>query len=226
MLKIRLGKLYILSNIAGRRNSRSASVFFHFFFAATLPSGGASKYYLYPLAYCTFTLVEILFFTIATMVPAFIDGDIQGVVCKTLKTFTDARGWLTEVFRSDEWPSELHPTMVYISETLPGVARGPHEHKDQTDYFAFIGPGNFLLYLWDARPQSPTFGHRLKLPAGQDNKQVVIVPPGVVHAYQNVGSIPGWVFNGPNRLYAGEGRREPVDEIRHEKDANSPYLID
>ena len=42
----------------------------------------------------------------------------------------------------------------------------------------------------------------------------VWIPPGVVHAYRNVGTIPGLVFNSPNRLYAGYGKREPVDEIR------------
>jgi dTDP-4-dehydrorhamnose 3,5-epimerase len=54
----------------------------------------------------------------------------------------------------------------------------------------------------------------------------VIVPPGVVHAYRNVGTIAGWVFNAPNRLYAGPGKREPVDEIRHENQAESLYRLD
>jgi len=34
------------------------------------------------------------------------------------------------------------------------------------------------------------------------------------------------VINCPNRLYAGEGRREPVDEIRHEDDANTIFRMD
>jgi dTDP-4-dehydrorhamnose 3,5-epimerase len=48
----------------------------------------------------------------------------------------------------------------------------------------------------------------------------------VVHAYKNVSQLPGWVFNAPNRLYAGPGRREPVDEIRHEDKMGSPYPLD
>ena len=52
------------------------------------------------------------------------------------------------------------------------------------------------------------------------------IPPGVVHAYRNVSDIPGWVFNAPNRLYAGQGKQEPVDEIRHELAADSPYKVD
>jgi dTDP-4-dehydrorhamnose 3,5-epimerase len=46
---------------------------------------------------------------------------------------------------------------------------------------------------------------------------VVTVPPGVVHGYTNVSDEDAWVVNFPNRLYAGAGKREPVDEIRHEE---------
>ena len=156
----------------------------------------------------------------------FLDGPIEGVICRPLLAHTDQRGWLTELYRDDELSAEHRPAMAYVSETLPGVARGPHEHVDQTDYFAFIGPGEFVVYLWDARPDSPTRGHRMKTPVGQSNRQCVIVPPGVIHAYKNVGSTPGWVFNAPNRLYAGPGKRDPVDEIRHEDQVDSVYRLD
>lgn len=156
----------------------------------------------------------------------FLDGPIDGVVFRPISTHKDHRGWLAELYREDELPAEQHPVMAYVSETLPGVARGPHEHVDQTDYFAFIGPGDFLLYLWDARPDSPTRGRRMKTVVGQSNPQSVVVPPGVVHAYKNVAESPGWVFNGPNRLYAGPGKREPVDEVRHENRPDSPFQLD
>ncbi len=156
----------------------------------------------------------------------FSDGPIDGVTFRPLAAHADHRGWLVELYREDELPAAEHPTMAYVSETLPGVARGPHEHVDQTDYFAFIGPGEFLLYLWDARRASPTFGRRMRVAVGQSNRQCVVVPPGVVHAYKNVGPTPGWVFNAPNRLYAGPGKRERVDEIRHEDQAESQFRLD
>jgi dTDP-4-dehydrorhamnose 3,5-epimerase len=156
----------------------------------------------------------------------FVDGPIDGVVLKALMPHHDHRGWLLELYRNDELPPDYCPVMAYVSETLPGATRGPHEHAAQADYFAFMGPGEFMLYLWDARPHSPTHGFRMKLALGEKNKQVVIVPPGVVHAYQNIGTVPGWVFNGPNRLYAGPGKREPVDETRYENQPGSPYLLD
>ena len=157
---------------------------------------------------------------------AFVDGRIDGVILAPLTPHCDHRGWLLEIYREDQLPAEYHPVMAYVSETLPGEVRGPHEHVEQTDYFAFMGPGDFLLCLWDSRGDSPTRGHRMKVVVGESNRQGVLVPPGVVHAYQNVGAVPGWVFNAPNRLYAGVGKREPVDEIRHEGRPDSPYRLD
>ncbi|HVX15477.1 MAG TPA: dTDP-4-dehydrorhamnose 3,5-epimerase family protein [Pirellulales bacterium] len=151
---------------------------------------------------------------------------LEGVVFKPLKRFNDARGWLIELFRQDELAGADWPQMAYVSQTLPGIARGPHEHVEQSDYFAFVGPGDFKLYLWDARPHSPTHGQRHACVVGESNMQAVIIPPGVVHAYKNISAVSGWVFNCPNRLYAGEGRKHPVDEIRHEDKAGSLYLLD
>ena len=156
----------------------------------------------------------------------FHEGTIDGVLIRPLGRFADARGWLIELFRHDELQPADYPAMAYVSQTLPGVTRGPHEHRQQTDHFGFVGPGDFKLYLWDTRPGSPTLGTRQTLIAGESNPQAVIVPPGVVHAYRNVSQIAGLVFNCPNCLYAGEGHREPVDEIRHEDLAGSPYVLD
>ena len=54
----------------------------------------------------------------------------------------------------------------------------------------------------------------------------MIIPPGVVHAYQNVDDMPGLLLNFPNQLYRGPQRQEPVDEIRHEEDPFSPFKVD
>ena len=152
--------------------------------------------------------------------------EIEDVIIRELKRYTDHRGWLIELFRQDELDKELFPVMSYISETKPGIARGPHEHVDQTDYFGFIGPSDFDLYLWDNRENSPTYKKKVVVRLGSSKPAVAIVPPGVVHAYRNVGDVPGIVFNAPNRLFAGEGKKEPVDEIRHEDDSDSQFKLD
>jgi dTDP-4-dehydrorhamnose 3,5-epimerase len=156
----------------------------------------------------------------------FREGTIADVIWKPLRKFTDARGWLCELFRHDELPEQWHPVMCYISMTEPGIARGPHEHVDQADYFCFIGPSNFKMYLWDNRRSSPTYEVRQTDVVGIDKPMALVVPPGVIHAYKNVGGQQGIVFNAPNRLFKGQGRNEPVDEIRHEDDQGSRYQLD
>jgi len=63
------------------------------------------------------------------------------------------------------------------------------------------------------------------LVVGQENPSVVLVPAGVVHAYQNIGDTDGIVINCPNKLYRGPGRKEEVDEIRHENDGNTIFRM-
>lgn len=162
----------------------------------------------------------------APTVEVFQPGEIHDVVIRPLRRFHDRRGWLSELFRHDELAAEFFPVMAYISSTNPGVTRGPHEHLDQADLFCFLGPSNFKLRMWDNRPDSTTYRNVTTLVAGEDNPQAVIIPKGVVHAYQNVGATDGIVINCPNRLYMGEQRREKIDEIRHEDDPDTIFRMD
>jgi len=155
----------------------------------------------------------------------FVVGDIDDVLVNPLKKFQDDRGWLAELFRHDDLPEEFYPAMAYISFTKPGVQRGPHEHVFQADLFCFIGPSTFNIRLWDTRRESRTFNNMMSLFAGDENPAAVIVPKGVVHGYKNVGIVDGMVINCPNRLFMGDGKREPVDEIRHEDDPETIYKM-
>jgi dTDP-4-dehydrorhamnose 3,5-epimerase len=152
-------------------------------------------------------------------------GKVEGVSWRSLRAHHDSRGWLCELFRQDEMPADVQPAMAYLSETLPGATRGPHEHLQQTDYFCFFGPAAFKLYLWDNRLESPTYlCHEIAI-LNPSLPLTVVIPPGVVHAYRNVGDSAGLVVNCPNRLYRGDGRNDPVDEIRHEDDPHSVFQL-
>ena len=140
--------------------------------------------------------------------------NLPGVSLRPLKKFADSRGWLMEVFRDDELPEGFEPAMGYLSVTHPGVARGPHEHVHQTDLFIFLN-GSYELHLWENRPGHPECYEVHH--CGEESPTFVTVPPGVVHAYRNVGSSDAFVLNFPDKLYAGWGKKEPVDEIRHEE---------
>jgi dTDP-4-dehydrorhamnose 3,5-epimerase len=148
---------------------------------------------------------------------------MDSVIIKKLNRFDDDRGWLAEIFRNDE--TDFVPAMGYVSKTLPGVVRGPHEHHAQSDCFIFTGPGEFDLYLWDRRESSSTNGEHSVTRVGENNPTLVIVPPGVVHGYKCVSEIPAYSINLPDTLYRGKNKSEEVDEIRWEHDPNSPYKI-
>jgi len=156
----------------------------------------------------------------------FIEASIRDVAVYDLKKYFDERGWLAELFRHDELDGEFFPVMSYISFTRPGVQRGPHEHVDQADLFCFIGPSTFKLRMWDNRETSQTFNCAMTLLVGEENPKAVVVPKGVVHGYKNVGPVDGMVINCPNRLYMGAGKREPIDEIRHEDEPDTKYVLD
>jgi dTDP-4-dehydrorhamnose 3,5-epimerase len=160
------------------------------------------------------------------MVEVFKPGEIAGVVVRDLRRFTDERGWLTELFRNDEVEKEFHPVMAYISATKSGVTRGPHEHTDQADLFAFIGPSDFKIRMWDLRPGSETRNNVMTLVVGESNPKSILVPAGVIHGYRNVGGKDGIVINCPNQLYMGLNKSEAVDEIRHEDEPNSIFRMD
>jgi len=138
---------------------------------------------------------------------------IEGVIIRKLCRHTDARGWLTELFREDELPPDFRPSMGYISVTHPGMARGPHEHREQADAFCFLS-GTYRLHLWENRA-----GHAKRSEVfivGEADPTFVLIPAGVVHGYRNIGQEDAFVLNFPNRLYGGWQRKDVVDEIRYE----------
>jgi len=157
---------------------------------------------------------------------------IDQVIVRPLIRHIDTRGYLTELWREDE-AGLPRPAMMYLSWTMAGVARGLHLHAGrhykpstedprlidqvapdaQSDYFLFNGPGNFRVVIFDARTQSPTFKHLMDFVVGEDNPALVIVPPGTWHGYMALERC-GMVINCPDQLYAGPGRKLPVDEER------------
>lgn len=148
---------------------------------------------------------------------------IKGVEIVDLNVYIDERGWLVEAFRNDMISLLGYvPAMAYVSFTKHEVVRGPHEHREQSDLFAFTGPGDFELSLWDNRDLSR---EQMKLIVGHCNPKAVLIPPGVVHGYKALTSPGSFSINLPDRLYRGFGKLEEVDEIRHENDPNSPFKI-
>jgi dTDP-4-dehydrorhamnose 3,5-epimerase len=150
---------------------------------------------------------------------------LPGVRVEALPVFHDSRGSLHELYRSDEIPAEFKPVMACCSWSTPGVTRGPHQHVMQDDYFTFAGPSDFNVYLWDDRGGSAKAERGWLIRTGAQAPSRIYVPRGVVHAYRNTGNADGLVVTVTSLLFKGEGRRDPVDEIRHELNPNSPYKV-
>ncbi len=148
---------------------------------------------------------------------------INDLIVKNLIKYKDERGFLIEIFRNDE--IDFKVAMSYLSVTKAGISRGPHEHREQSDYFVFPGPGKFNLYLWDNRPESSSYREKMIIEVGEDNPCLVVVPPGIVHGYKCISKNEALSINLPNKLYKGQDKKEEIDEIRWEEMEDSPFKI-
>src|SRR5512139_3200801 len=102
---------------------------------------------------------------------------IDGVKIKVLKVIPDERGRLMEMLRADD---ELFIKFgqVYLTSAYPGVVKGWHYHKEQTDNMVVV-KGMMKIVLYDARPGSPTHREVNEFFMGEHNPLLLQIPPFV-----------------------------------------------
>jgi dTDP-4-dehydrorhamnose 3,5-epimerase len=143
---------------------------------------------------------------------------IDGVKVRQLRFIPDERGYLMEILRSD-WREFERFGQVYVTAAYPGVVKGWHYHKLQTDHFVCIH-GMAKVVLYDRREGSPTHGEVNEFFIGERNPSLVKIPPEVVHGFKGVGQGVALIVNVPTELYNYE---EP-DEYRLPYDTEEiPY---
>src|SRR5207253_8155642 len=81
---------------------------------------------------------------------------IDGVKVRPLKPIHDERGYLMEMLRSD-WPEFTRFGQVYVTIGYPGIVKGWHFHKVQTDNFIVVR-GQAKVVCYDNRDGSKTKG--------------------------------------------------------------------
>jgi dTDP-4-dehydrorhamnose 3,5-epimerase len=133
---------------------------------------------------------------------------IDGVKVKDLKVIPDERGRVMEILRSDE-PLFQKFGQVYMTTAYPGVVKGWHYHKVQTDFFTCIA-GMMKLVLYDRREDSPTKGELNEFFLGVHGPKLVTIPPGVLHGFKCVSETEAVVINVPTEVY----HRGGPDEFR------------
>jgi len=143
---------------------------------------------------------------------------IKGVKIKKLKVIPDERGRLMEMLRSDD---ELFITFgqVYLTTAYPGVVKGWHYHKKQTDNMVVV-KGMMKIVLYDGRDESSTKGEVNEFFMGIHNALLLQIPPFVFHGFKCIGEEEAMVVNCPTAPF----NYEDPDEFRvdpHENDI--PY---
>ena len=143
---------------------------------------------------------------------------IEGVNVKALKVIADERGYLMEMMRADD-PFFQRFGQSYVSVAYPGVVKGWHYHKVQTDHFVIV-KGMMKVVLYDARDGSPTKGLINEFFMGEKNPILVTIPPGVVHGMKGIGTEPAMLVNVPTEMY----QYDKPDEFRIDPNSKDiPY---
>ena len=124
---------------------------------------------------------------------------IDGVKVKQLKMVPDERGFVMEMLRSDDEIFEGFG-QVYLSVAYPGVVKGWHYHKLQTDYFTIV-KGMMKVVLYDQRKDSQTYGQINEFFMGELRPMLLVIPPYVVHGMKAIGAEPGYLINCPTLPY-------------------------
>jgi dTDP-4-dehydrorhamnose 3,5-epimerase len=146
---------------------------------------------------------------------------IEGVKVKKLKVIPDERGRLMEILRCDDDFFQKFG-QVYMTTAYPGVVKGWHYHKKQSDNMAVV-KGMMKIVLYDSRKDSTTFGEVNEIFAGIHNPVLVHIPPFVYHGFKCISEEEAIVVNTPTEVY---NYKEP-DEFRmpaHDNDI--PYKWD
>lgn len=143
---------------------------------------------------------------------------IDGVLIKKLKVMADERGRLMEILRADD---EMFARFgqVYMTTAYPGVVKGWHYHKKQSDNMAVV-QGMMKIVLYDSRKGSKTFGEVNEFIVGVHNPLLVHIPPLVFHGFKCISQEEAIVVNTPTHMY---NYRKPDEYRVHPHENDIPY---
>lgn len=128
-------------------------------------------------------------------------GDaIDGVSLREVRHVPRDHGVITEIFRPDWDPTGLPVVQVYQSRLFAGALGAWSCHRHTTDRL-FVTMGLVKMVLYDGRDGSKTKGHLMELHAGDQRPSLVVIPPGVWHGLQCLGSSDALVLNCPTEAY-------------------------
>lgn len=125
---------------------------------------------------------------------------IKGVKFKQLKVICDERGRLMEMLRCDDKDFFTKFGQLYATTVYPGVVKGWHYHKKQTDNFIVV-KGMAQVVLYDSRKKSPTYGQINEFFMGEHNSSMLQIPPFVYHGFKGIGTEEAIIICFPTEPY-------------------------
>lgn len=136
---------------------------------------------------------------------------IHDVVIKPLRRIPDERGFIMHMLREDD-PDFEHFGEIYFSTVYPGVIKGWHLHKVMTLNYAVV-QGMIKLVLYDDREGSPTRGEIQQIYTGDQNYQLIKIPPFIWNGFKGVGTELAVVANCATLAHDPEEieRKSPFD---------------
>ena len=125
---------------------------------------------------------------------------IEGVSVREVRHVPRDHGVITEIFRPEWDPTGLPVVQIYQSRLFPGALGAWSCHARTTDRL-FVSQGHLKIVLFDAREGSTSHGQVMELHAGDVRPALVVLPPGIWHGLQNLGTIDALVLNCPTEAY-------------------------
>jgi dTDP-4-dehydrorhamnose 3,5-epimerase len=129
-----------------------------------------------------------------------IEEQIDGVVVREVRHVPRDHGVITEIFRPEWDPTGLPIVHIYQSRLFPGAIGAWSCHGTTIDRL-FVNQGYLKVVLFDGREESPSYRRVVELHVGDARPALVILPAGVWHGLQNLGSSDALVINCPTKAY-------------------------
>jgi dTDP-4-dehydrorhamnose 3,5-epimerase len=132
-----------------------------------------------------------------------VEEQIDGVVVREVLHVPRDHGIITEMFRPEWDPTGLPIVHIYQSRLFPGAIGAWSCHGKTVDRL-FVNQGHLKVVLFDGRGESSTYRRIVELFTGDARPALVILPAGVWHGLQNLGSTDALVINYPTNAYNHE----------------------
>ena len=125
---------------------------------------------------------------------------IDGIHVQEILHVPRDHGVITEIYRPSWDPSGLPIVQCYQSRLFPAAIGAWSCHAKQVDRL-FVNSGLLKVVLYDGREDSRSYQRVNVFHVGDVRPTFMLIPPGVWHGIQNLGSTDALMLNFPSVAY-------------------------